>query len=212
MKHIIKDDEPQAFLNWKAMENENWVPTYSSLCGVEKKAVKNSLMKEQGYICCYCERRLTDGDSHIEHFKPQSDPSVDPLDYSNLLCSCQDHLKKGEPRHCGNLKGDWFNSELLISPLESTCENRFNFTGMGGIEPTLEHDNAALETISRLGLNIPKLKDMRAKAIEPFLDDALDEDDFRAFVNGYLGEDDDGKYGEFLTTIQYLFRSYITST
>lgn len=103
MKHIVKQGEPEAFLDWKALANEDWMPTYDDLAGETKKTVKGALMEEQGYICCYCERRLTDGDSHIEHFQPQSDPAVDPLDFSNMLCSCQNRIKKGEPRHCGNI-------------------------------------------------------------------------------------------------------------
>ena len=210
MKYIEKQVEPSLFTDWKALANDDWQPTYDDLSGNEKKAVKQKLMAEQGYICCYCERQLMDNDSHIEHFKPQSDPSVDPLDYSNLLCSCQDQLKKGDPRHCGNLKEDWFDDELLITPLEPTCKNRFSYTGLGDIEPAVKQDNAASETIKRLGLNIPKLNDMRAKAIEPFLDESLNEEELKQFVNGYLCKNDDGQYGEFFTTIQTLFRGYVT--
>jgi uncharacterized protein (TIGR02646 family) len=128
MKHIIKQSEPIEFSEWKQQANDDWQPTYDNLSGDVKKSVKASLMEEQGYICCYCERRLEINDSHIEHFQPQHDPVVDALDYSNIICSCQDRLKKGEPRHCGNLKGDWFDRTLLISPLEPSCEERFHFT------------------------------------------------------------------------------------
>jgi hypothetical protein len=65
MKHIVKQHEPKAFANWKALANDDWQPTYGDLSGEAKKAVKSALMAEQGYICCYCERRLTEEDSHI---------------------------------------------------------------------------------------------------------------------------------------------------
>ncbi|MEM9009171.1 MAG: retron system putative HNH endonuclease [Cyanobacteria bacterium P01_F01_bin.86] len=107
MKYIEKTEEPRTFSDWKSLANEDWQPTYGSLSGTIKTDVKAALMAEQGYLCCYCERRLVEDDSHIEHFRPQSDPMVDPLDFSNMLCSCQNHLKKREPLHCGNLKGDW---------------------------------------------------------------------------------------------------------
>lgn len=205
MKYIMKQAEPQALAEWKAKADENWQPIYANLRGEEKTAVKNALMKEQGFICCYCERRLTRNDSHIEHFRPQGDHSVDPLDYTNLLCSCQDQLKKGEPRHCGNLKGDWFDPHLLISPLRRDCESRFSFTGDGRIAPAEEDDAAAVETIKQLGLNIPKLNALRAQAIEPFLDDALTVEEFKRFVASYLLKDAAGCFGEFWTTIRYLF-------
>lgn len=210
MKHIVKQDEPQVFIDWKALANEDWQPTFDNLSGAIKKVVKFALMAEQGYICCYCERRLTNADSHIEHFKPKSDPNVDPLDFSNLLCSCQNQLKKGEPRHCGNLKDNWFNAELLISPFDSENEDRFAFTGDGIIKPSAEDDVAASQTIITLGLAIPKLNDMRAKAIEPFLDDNLSHQDMQNFVTGYLRQDARGQFGEFWTTIRYLFKKYVT--
>jgi uncharacterized protein (TIGR02646 family) len=208
MKYVEKHQEPEAFTRWKALANEDWQPTYEDLRGDTKASVKGALIQEQGYICCYCERRLNEGDSHIEHFQPQSDPAVDPLDYGNLLCSCQNQIKKGEPRHCGNLKGDWFDSELLISPLDPDCENRFSFEGDGLIKPAEQHDRAARETITRLGLDLPKLNGLRAGAIEPFLDDSLTHDELSRFVSGYLTMGADGRFSEFWTTIKYLFGDY----
>lgn len=209
MKHILKQHEPEAFSNWKALANDDWQPTYAMLSGETKRVVKTALMAEQGYICCYCERRLTEEDSHIEHFRPQSDPAVDPLDFGNLLCSCQNQNKKGEPRHCGNLKEDWFDRFLIVSPLDPECENRFAFIGNGEIKSLADHDLAASETIKKLGLDIAKLNALRAEAIEPFLDDHLSRHEMQAFVTGYLNRDESGQFGEFWTTIRYLFGGYI---
>lgn len=205
MKHIVKQGEPQSFSDWKAQSNDDWQPTYEDLRGSIKADVKVALTKEQGYICCYCERRLTDLDSHIEHFQPQNNQDVDPLDYKNMLCSCQRQMEKGEPRRCGNLKGNWFNKELLVSPFELKCEARFAFTGDGLIKPALDSDQGALETIMKLGLAVPKLNALRRGAVEPFLDDQISNDDINTFVAGYLEKDADGRFGEFWTTIRYIF-------
>lgn len=209
MKYIEKQHEPEAFANWKTLANDDWQPTYDGLSGETKKVVKSALMAEQGHICCYCERRLTNEDSHIEHFRPRSDPAVDPLDFGNLLCSCHNQIKKGEPRHCGNLKEDWFDRCLIVSPLDPDCENRFAFTGDGEIKSLADNDLAASKTIKKLGLDIPKLNALRAKAIEPFLDDLLSHQEMQAFVTGYLDRDEAGRFGEFWTTIRYLFGGYI---
>lgn len=205
MKHIVKQSEPQELLTLKASGNDDWIPSYSDLDGGAKVATKDALMAEQGYICCYCERRLTPDDSHIEHFKPQSDKSVDPLDYSNMLCSCQNILSKEEPLQCGHRKG---NVEIAISPLEPSCEARFSFTGDGRIDSATPDDTAAINTIETLGLAIPKLNASRAMTIEPFLESDLTEAEVRQFVSGYLQQDNQGSYGEFWTTIQYLFGGY----
>jgi uncharacterized protein (TIGR02646 family) len=210
MKHIVKQQEPQKFSEWKAMANENWQPTYNDLSGAIKQSVKQALMAEQGYLCCYCERRLMDDDSHIEHFRPQCDPQVDPLDYANLLCSCQNRIEKGDPRHCGNLKNGWFDEALLVSPLSDDCAERFAYTGDGKIHPANSGDDSARKTIERLGLGIPKVNALREMAIEPFLDDYLSELEMKQFVSGYLQRDGQGRFGEFWTSIHYLFKAYAT--
>ncbi len=162
-------------------------------------------MKEQGYICCYCERWLTDDGSHIEHFNPRSNNVLNPLDYTNMLCSCQNQLEQGEPRHCGHLKDDWFDNQLLVSPLDPDCEGHFAYTADGKIQPAEKSDDAARMTIEKLGLNVNKLNALRKKAIEPFLDENLSEQEFFQFVSGYLRKNTGGMFGEFWTTIDYIF-------
>jgi len=198
MKSIKKGKEPKEFTKWKELANENWQPSYNDLRNPEKSIVKTAVMEEQGYICCYCEQELIATDSHIEHFLPQDSYPEKALDFSNLLCSCQDKIKKGEPRHCGNLKGD---DELSISPLDEECEKYFKYTYDGYIEPV---DEKARTTIKKLGLDITKLNAQRRDAIEPFIDSLLTEDELMEFVSAYLKKVD-GKYPPFYTTIQFLF-------
>lgn len=52
---------------------------------------------------------------------------------------------------------------------------------------------------------------MRVNAIEPFLDESLSPEEMQQFVTGYLRKDDQGCFGEFWTTINYLFKGYITA-
>ena len=205
MKHIVKDQNTPDFDEFKASANGDWQPTYEGLRDSTKKEVKDSLMKEQGHICCYCERELSDNDSHIEHFKPRSGEDVDPLDYANMLCSCQNQLKQGEPRHCGHLKGDWFDDQLIVSPLDPDCEEHFAYTEDGEIQPATKSDDAARMMIKKMGLNIPKLIAFRKKAIEAFSDEDLSEQERSQFVSGYLIKNTDGMFGEFWTTIDYIF-------
>ncbi|MGJ0320172.1 retron system putative HNH endonuclease [Aliarcobacter cryaerophilus] len=205
MKHIIKQSEPIELIEFKAASNPpDWIPSYSNLTKAAKDATKKALMEEQGYICCYCERRLEENDSHIEHFQPQSDSNVDDIDFYNMLCSCQKTLKSGEPRHCGNLKGDWFDATLLISPFDSSSESKFGFKADGTIYPKI-NANDAQTTIEKLGLDIPKLNNLRKTVIEAFLDDSLNEDEMKTFIKSHLQRDSSGKFGEFHTTIKYIF-------
>lgn len=206
MKYIEKQAEPQAFADWK--QRPRTYERFKKSAPV-KKVVKDALMREQGLLCCYCERRLTDDDSHIEHFQPRKDAAVDPLDFSNLLCSCQKDLIPGEPRHCGNTKGS-YDAALLVSPLDKTCEARFAFTGDGFIQPAQETDVNAQKTIEQLQLDIPKLRALRRGAITPFLEDDISDKDFQSFVKGYLEQSGNGAFSEFWTTVRYLFGGYVT--
>lgn len=198
MKYIVKQTEPESFIIWKNKENDDWKPTYANIDKQERIDLFKSLKDEQGHICCYCERELNDRDCHIEHFRPKDKTKFPHLElvYDNLLCSCQVNTEKGEPLHCGNSKGNWFDEELLISPLDSTCESKFKYTFDGQILPFNEDDEAAKTTIERLQLNIDKLKDLRKGVI-----DALFEDEDVA----WYFEMKEGRFNEFHTTIRYLF-------
>lgn len=81
----------------------------------------DSLLKEQGYICAYCMRRipckdsLSNEDHHIEHIKPRSEYPKNQLDYKNMVIVCPGHM--GDDDHCDRSKG---NKEMHLSPLNSS--------------------------------------------------------------------------------------------
>lgn len=203
MKYIIKSKEPESFINWKNQANEDWQPSYDDLSGEEKRDVKNALMNEQGHICCYCETWLIYDNSHIEHLEPQSNNEQGRLDFRNMLCSCQKELTKGEPRHCGNSKG---NDIIPITPLMPDCESKFTYTNDGQIRHT---DEDSRQTIIHLELGIDKLNKLRESAVEPFLIDPItldeiSEEESKKFAEEYL-QIKNCRYNEFYTTIKYLF-------
>lgn len=70
-------------------------------------------------------------------------------------------------------------------------------------------DKTSATTITKLGLSIPKLNALRASAIEPFLDNDLSPDEISTFVSGSLQRDVLGRFGEFWTTIRYLFGEFV---
>jgi len=177
MKWIDKGHEPHAFSEWKASDKMAHRPRWNRVDTKIKKKVHESLMCEQGFICCYCEVRISESDSHVEHFRPKGKKEYSDLqlDYDNLLCSCQRETSKGEPRHCGNRKGSWFDEDLLVSPLTPDCEERFRFTANGDILPRQNNDAGAEKTIQRLGLNLDKLRALRSAALEDLVELSGDE-------------------------------------
>ena len=195
MKRIEKRAEPRQFSIWKQQDKMAHRPQWNRVPASISESVHESLMREQGFICCYCESRIAMGDSHIEHFRPKIKFPHLQLDYENLHCSCQRDLSRGEPRHCGYRKGSWFDEKLLLSPLEADCENRFIFTANGDVFPRSNDDAAAKTTIERLGLDLPKLRALRAAAADA-LHTASNE-----VIERLLERRVDGRLLDFHTTI-----------
>ncbi len=193
MRFITKGAEPELLREFKAMANPpDWIPTYDALPKFRKDAIKQALIKEQKGLCCYCERILDEHDSHIEHFRPQHAYAEYALDYNNMHCSCMAEQKKGEPLHCGMAKKDWYDDELLISPLDHDCESHFMYHGDGRISPANPNDKAAAETIKHLRLDDSGLIAERKVVIDVFLDESLDEEEREKFLAEYLTEKGSG--------------------
>ena len=204
MRHIHKSaQEPQALADWKAKASPDWQPHYADMPSHVKRELKRQLTEDQQGLCCYCESRLRDNYSHIEHFRPQETYPELSLDFRNLLCFCQSNLRKGDPCHCGNAKGNWFSETTLISPLSPDCASHFRFTGDGHIHPADAQDQAAIETIAHLCLDIPKLVAYRQAALAAFLDTDLSDEDFSRFLQQCLSPDSEPP--EYISAIRSVF-------
>jgi len=201
MRFIVKAGEPESFRVWKALENEDWIPSFDDLSNPEKRDVYAALIKEQKGICSYCERELEGKDYHLEHLNPQAANDGDDLDFNNFLCSCLNKTAKGDPLHCGQEKG---NEILPIHPLQPDCQQQFTFTGDGKINGV---DEVANNTIEILALDLGKLNDLRENALAPFLDPTLTVQELGDFVKKYM--EDREKSNPFLSAVEHVFSDYI---
>ncbi|MBZ8180191.1 retron system putative HNH endonuclease [Oscillatoria salina] len=216
MRYIKKGQEPQEFTEWKASGNENWQPNWDNFQKPEKPIVHDALLQEQGFICCYCGRRITRNidSSHLEHFQPRTQYPELALEYSNLLASCQGESEKPPPIpvHCGHKKGEWYEEKLIISPLKPNCVDFFRYTVDGQFLPTEDSEKqaAAETTIEKLGLNIPKLRAMREKAIEGILDgiEFLTNEEIQQLIDAFQETNSTGEYEEFNATLVYILKEY----
>lgn len=201
MKHVIKGAAPAIFDAWKAMANEDWVPTYAGLQNPEKLALQKSLLAEQGGVCCYCGREISEVDSHIEHFRPQTEHEDLALDYSNIFASCIRETSPGAPLHCGHAKGDECDEETLISPLEPDCEARFLYTLSGEISPRDPTDAQAKYMQELVKLDIPFLRNRREEVLKRTFDvdflDSATELELQALRDAFLNRNGEGKLQSF---------------
>lgn len=222
MKYIRKGAEPQSFSAWKALSNNEWQPNWENFSKPQKTDVHEALLREQGYICCYCGMRINITSSHIEHFKPRKLFPKIALEYSNLLASCPG---EGEERsteqlpqlllrseHCGHQKSEWYNPNLTVSPLQENCAKFFRYTAFGEILPTddLLMQAAGQETIERLGLNNSKLEATRRRQLQrslPLLD-GLTDAEIQKLAEGFDQLDSNGQYTPFCAAITYILKQY----
>ena len=160
MKYSAKSAPPQSFVNWLAKANQNWQPTYQSLQNPEISEVRQALLVEQEFVCCYCGRALKEdhSDSHIDHFRPQKiyDGKTKEdltLSYPNFVASCGPPNRSGRPSTCGDAKGDQFDEAAHVEPWDPECEQRFGYGSSGIIQATQADDVGANAMIDILKLH-----------------------------------------------------------
>lgn len=104
MRYILKNQEPKIFETWKDANSETLQEKYASEkgnkiwdwfgknCQVERDSLRESLLHEQGYICCYCGRSIDNGfPNAMEHFRAKGceHHKRKMFDYQNLMISCK---------------------------------------------------------------------------------------------------------------------------
>jgi len=162
MKQITKNSEPRSLVQHRANGG-----TFENL---PKDEVRNSLLGEQGYICCYCMKRIPQKlkqeeieknypSSKIEHVKCQSQNSDQELNYSNMLLACNGN--HGSPKimqTCDTYKGEM---DLSFNPADTrrNIESLIRYRANGEIFSDDETIDNELNSV--LNLNTKDLVDIR---------------------------------------------------
>ncbi len=213
MKYINKSQEPSSLTVWNRKQG-NKISNWKSFNKSVKEDVYQSLLREQGYICCYCGINIGRRSCHIEHFRPKSKYQDLTFTYTNLIASCQgeDEVRPTRPVHCGHKKTNWFDEDLMISPLNPQCVKYFRYSGAGDILPTNDPDMQILAktTIDVLALNIDKLRKMRRVAVDAVLEaiEGLSKAEVELLAQGYQEADNNGKYMPFSMAISYFMNQF----
>lgn len=229
MRRIKKIREPEHFRLWKnkfQMLNHR-SPLYDDLHqSGEYGKLRKSLLEEQGYICCYCEKAIgrgSDIDCNIEHFMPRHPDNKflnseereqcrnAQLDYTNLFVSCLGE-DVGSIDHCNHKKDNWFDFNLCVSPADATISSLFGFRMSGKIF-AIGSDIRAEAMKNHLNLNSYTLIEQRKRAYDmmmelEFEDEALLSDDLYIIdtIAVYEQMDTEKKYAPFCSMITYCLR------
>lgn len=206
MKYIEKQTEPNSFQRYKRRSNASYQDLSDNYREV-KQELRESLVSEQGYICCYCGCRITTDTAIIEHLKPRQRYSQLQLEYNNLLASCDGgqsarHNGRKYPSCCDDHKE---NKEIAVNPLMIDCESRFKFDEDGQIFCAPD-DIDAEESISTLNLKSPVLKNRRNAAIDGYKYLPPDWDWEEELLN--IMQATEGVYQEFCFVIKSYIENY----
>lgn len=219
MRPIVRSAEPASFRDWKAQASDQWLPTWENLQRPEKPELLNALLRDQGGVCCYCERRIQASEpqreAHVEHLQPRHIAPELALEFSNLLASCQAGQEERPPQvpaHCGHLKGE---TPIEVHPLLRDCRDYFIFDSDGNVRPTTTdavRAVAAQRTIDTLGLGIPKLVAQRRMAIDgalTLLEEGASDAELRSFLAAVDGKDALGQHTPFASAVVHVLSAYV---
>ncbi len=217
MKQINKSSEPASLVQHRASPYSS----YDNLPTNTKEELRNSLLSEQGHICCYCMKRIPekiniDGniryDMKIEHHQCQDRYPNLQLNYNNLLSACMGN--EGKPKKlqtCDTKKG---NLDLAINPL--SCETLFKYNADGEISSVSNDDEINRQINEVLNLNMQTLKDNRKQVyleVQKIVEaenrnktnKQLKKSYFKQERDRWLSKKQDGKFREYcMVAVYYL--------
>ena len=162
MRTIAKGVEPTSLTAHREAQHSD----YGNLSAGAKDELRDSLVREQRGLCCYCMSRICPDrrSMKIEHWQSQKHHESEQLSYQNLLGSCLGgHGQPPSKQHCDTKKGD---KVLKWNPAEPAdrIESRVRFDSNGTIHADDDAEfHRQLNDV--LGLNVPKLRNDRQSVI-----------------------------------------------
>ena len=138
--------------------------------------------------------------SHLAATITRSAKQARSLTDSDVMNGRNSNLLRGDPRHCGVEKEDWYDAALMVSPLSAGCEARLHVELDGRIRASVDVDPAATETIKQLDLDGARLRGLRRGALEglfAMLDHELKPEEYEKLAHAYGQRDSAGRYEPF---------------
>lgn len=146
----------------KRSEPVAWM-RYRKTCGATYQAIPElveALLDEQGYVCAYCECRITAAsDAHrVEHVKCRKRYPELQLDYHNMVACCSGNT--GGLSHCDRSKGD---RDISFTPIDSRVADSISYENDGTIKSGNSLWDDELNHV--LNLNLSIIKSNRRKTL-----------------------------------------------
>lgn len=201
MRRINKGVEPP---EWKAHRNTEGA-VYEA-----RPELRESLIREQGYLCAYCMRRITISDgtniekTRIEHILSRENHPEQQLSYLNMVLCCDGKINSSE--HCDVLKKS---HDLSFDLFSEPFFNTLSYQSKDGlIRSSNQTYNNELNRI--LNLNHSLLKANRHSALNGVILSLNKKGWTRANITKQLEnwdlKDSDGKYKAYSGIVTWYLR------
>lgn len=210
---IEKSKEPKELTEYR----RKIAAAYGALDEDVKDKLKESLLEEQGYICCYCMQRISKENMKIEHWDPQNLSPNKQLLYTNMFAACKGNEKKGnrkEVQTCDTRKGEL---QLNLNPLKKSDMDTIYYTIDGKIFSSNSTFNEEINTT--LNLNYKLLVKARKEAVNAVIDYLVKKNPkgcwskavLQSTMNKYLIKNGENQYNCFLGAITYYLQKKMKS-
>lgn len=210
MKYIKKAESPKKLLEWfegQFIDGQYINCRFEHLPSELKAEIKEMLLQEQGWLCCYTGLTIDTDTSHFEHIFPQAlsrrQGTHEDVNYQNMLAA---YPKDGKCDFGAKARED---DLLPVQPLQKDCETKFKFDIEGSISGV---DDDSEQTIKLLKLFL--LNDERKAAIGEVLfpaDVILNREDFQVVTTRYCDPDENGRFRKFCFVISYVAKGLLNS-
>lgn len=169
---------------------------------------KEKLIKDQGFICCYCNTRVSLKSSTSEHIVPISINKSLLAEYRNILIACNggrsdraENMQNQEqyPLYCDAHRA---NHLLHFSPLDIDCWSAFEYSITDG--SVTGNNPEAKEVLEILNLDCSVLRTSRLEALSVLFDDRgnfLSDEELEQIWDFFWKRDSDGKHESFFFVV-----------
>jgi uncharacterized protein (TIGR02646 family) len=232
MKRIIKTSSPSEFETWKIRNkftkddllNEDNTQKQAIIWHKftknrkVRKAVKQSLLIEQGFICCYCQQHIEfDENTTIEHFVARENDVTLMFEYDNIIACCDGGQKQRTeqkieviPKYCGHEKAS---KTIVINPLDENCEAHFAYSfNPDSLEVSIEGlSENGQDTIEKLNLDTPKLRTLRGETVAGFIFDEngnyISDEDVNILASQIKSRKQNNHFEPFCVVLEYVLKN-----
>lgn len=213
---IHKGTEPKSLREYRENKNNDVNCSYKNFR--DKDKVRETLVREQGYLCAYCMQEITSDEQEmkIEHWHSQSKHSDEQLDYQNMLACC----KGGEgnifeQQYCDTAKG---NQSLKYNPSylqhHILLQIKYKFKD-GEIYSEDKDFNPQLNDV--LNLNLAMLKNNRKTVIDSIMtllaqqNGTVSAKFIQSLLERYTQKSADGKFPPYCGIVRYYLEKKLKS-